>query len=53
MLSDSHKTKDLRKVSADMDIRAQVEWATGMGKGSIYTLFYEDEFRSACSSVYA
>ncbi len=52
MMTDAHKAKDRRMIFVDLNIRTQVEWATGTGVGSTLSLFDEGEFRSACSSAY-
>lgn len=52
MMTDTHKSLDRRRIYADLNIRAQVAWATNTGAGSTLSLFEEDEFRTACSSAY-
>lgn len=51
MMADAHDAKDRRKIFADLNIRAQVRWATG-NNGSL-SLFDDGELSvPVCSSAY-
>ncbi|MBB5447106.1 MULTISPECIES: phosphoadenosine phosphosulfate reductase family protein [unclassified Paraburkholderia] len=51
-MTDAHSAKDRRRVYADLNIRARVEWAKTTRGGRQYDLLADVEPATACSSAY-